>query len=114
MSLQKHLSASVSKASSTGPQWHNGHFKQVILGLLACPPSPRSHSRRKKQKAEEQDQQDRAGKVESDVRDTFVDKWLSENDDVRWFFLRESAYVLCSNLCAIMFSSYSQWCVIIL
>ncbi|KAG5222626.1 CBF-domain-containing protein [Salix suchowensis] len=32
-------------------------------------------------------------KLETDVRDQFIDTWLSVNDDVRWFFLRESACV---------------------
>ena len=89
MSLQKHLSASVSKVSSVGPQWHNAHFKQVVAGLLTCPPSPRMNLRSKKRKSETVDEQN--GKVDAEVRDVFIDKWLSENDDVRWFFLREAA-----------------------
>ncbi|TCD67592.1 hypothetical protein EIP91_012222 [Steccherinum ochraceum] len=95
MSLQKHLSTAVSKTSSTGPQWHNAHFKQAVQGLLTCPSSPRSHQRTKKRKSEEGENTD-SGTLDSDVRDLFVDKWLTENDDVRWFFLRESASVLAS------------------
>ncbi|KAH8093777.1 CBF-domain-containing protein [Cristinia sonorae] len=91
MSLQKHLSTSVSKTSGTGPQWHNAHFKQVVDGLLACPPSSRSKSRDKKRKAETPAEN---GMVDAEIRDLFIEKWLSENDDVRWFFLRESAGIL--------------------
>ncbi|THH30727.1 hypothetical protein EUX98_g3468 [Antrodiella citrinella] len=93
MSIQKHLSTSVSKTSSTGPQWHNVHFKLVVNALLTCPPSPRHKRRFKKCKSEENDE---GRKVDPEVRDLFVEKWLSVNDDVRWFFLRESANVLSS------------------
>lgn len=91
MSLQKHLSTSVSKFSSTGPQWHNTHFKQVVNALLTCPPSPRTQVRSKRRKAQDSELQNRT--VDIAVRDLFVEKWLSVNDDVRWFFLRESVYV---------------------
>ena len=31
------------------------------------------------------------GKLDPEVRDAFMETWLSECDDIRWFFLRESA-----------------------
>lgn len=42
--------------------------------------------------------------IEPDVRDCFVDTWFSVHDDVRWFFLRESVYVV-----AILSSCYSRF-----
>lgn len=94
-SLQKHLSTSLSQApgSSDGarPQFHMSHFKQIVQGLLLCPPSHRSASHSKRRKAEEGERND--GKLDPEVRDLFVETWLSECDDIRWFFLRESACV---------------------
>ncbi|KAI0091728.1 ribosome biogenesis protein Noc4 [Irpex rosettiformis] len=81
LSLQKHLSTSVSKAPGSSnaarPQFHTSHFRQIVYGLLLCPASPRS-----------------VGKLDPDVRDLFMESWLSEYDDLRWFFLRESAGLL--------------------
>lgn len=31
------------------------------------------------------------GRLDPRVRDMFIGQWLSEYDDIRWFFLRESA-----------------------
>ena len=91
-SLQKHLSTSLCQApgSSNGvrPQFHMSHFRQIVHGLLLCPPSLRTAP--KKRKTEEDASQ---GKLDPEVRDLFIDTWLSECDDIRWFFLRESAYV---------------------
>lgn len=88
MSLQKHLSTSVSK--NAGPQWHVSHFKQIVHGLLLCPPSTRKTSHSKRKKGEEDiSSEDR--NVDGEVRGLFIDSWLSECDDVRWFFLREAA-----------------------
>lgn len=39
------------------------------------------------------DDQESEGRIHADVRDLFVDTWLSVYDDIRWFFLRESACV---------------------
>ncbi|KDQ53338.1 hypothetical protein JAAARDRAFT_433296 [Jaapia argillacea MUCL 33604] len=85
-SLLKHLSTSLAKSSTpTQPQFHASHFKKIVHALLICPPSPRSH---------DQTVQVNDGKVEGDVRDMFVETWLSVYDDVRWFFLREAASLL--------------------
>ncbi|KAK7686417.1 hypothetical protein QCA50_010641 [Cerrena zonata] len=96
LSIQKHLSSSLSKAESSSkpqPQFHISHFKRIVYGLLFCPPSPRSNSSHKRTKAESSSPK-HDGKVELDVRDLFVEDYLSVHDDVRWFFLRESANLL--------------------
>ncbi|KAI0073253.1 CBF-domain-containing protein [Panus rudis PR-1116 ss-1] len=97
MSLEKHLSSSLSKMSSSSstphPQFHVSHFKQIVHGLLLCPPLPRNKNAAKRHKGEGSDSE-HDGKVATDVRDLFVDEWLSECDDVRWFFLRESANLI--------------------
>lgn len=91
LSLQKHLSTSVSRApgSSTGarPQFYISHFRQIINGLLLCPPSIRATNQTKKRKNDSEDD----GKLDPEVRDMFMETWLSEYDDIRWFFLREAA-----------------------
>ncbi|CAL1714795.1 unnamed protein product [Somion occarium] len=96
LSIQKHLSSSLSKASSSSalrPQFHVSHFKQILQGLILCPPSPRGRASNKRSKSERLNSE-HDGKVEADVRDLFIESYLSEHDDVRWFFLRESASLL--------------------
>lgn len=80
-SFLKHLSTSLSKSHPT-PQFHITHFRKIVAALLLCPPSSRPSA-----------QALEPSKLETDVRDQFIDTWLSVNDDVRWFFLRESACV---------------------
>lgn len=83
-SLLRHLSSSLSTASSDGrPQFHHSHFKHIVRGLLICPPSPRSSLTVTCE-----------GELMPDVRDHFVATWLSVYDDVRWCFLREASSVL--------------------
>lgn len=53
---------SILKSRSTGTQFHVPHFKRIVQFLLS------------------------AGE---DMRHIFVDRWLTINDDIRWFFLRE-------------------------
>ncbi|KAI4524777.1 CBF-domain-containing protein [Schizophyllum commune Loenen D] len=72
-SLQKHLSSSISAPSK--PQFHVSHFKRIVSFLLLGPPG-------------------RPSPIDSDVLHEFHDKWFSENDDIRWFFLREAATLL--------------------
>ncbi|KAF9500605.1 CBF-domain-containing protein [Pleurotus eryngii] len=81
-SLLKHISTSLSKSHPT-PQFHITHFRKIVAALLLCPPSSRPSA-----------QALEPSKLETDVRDQFIDTWLSVNDDVRWFFLRESATLL--------------------
>ncbi|KAI0704327.1 ribosome biogenesis protein Noc4 [Cytidiella melzeri] len=96
LSLQKHLSTSVSKApgpsSTSRPQFHISHFRQIVHGLLLCPPSPRASPHSKKSK--EENSHGGHGKIDPEIRDLFMEAWLSEYDDIRWFFLRESAGLL--------------------
>ncbi|KAI6150679.1 hypothetical protein BKA82DRAFT_4118529 [Pisolithus tinctorius] len=83
-SLLRHLSSSLSTASSDGrPQFHHSHFKHIVRGLLICPPSPRSSLTVTCE-----------GELMPDVRDHFVATWLSVYDDVRWCFFREASSVL--------------------
>ena len=96
LSIQKHLSSSLSKTESSSkpqPQFHISHFKKIVHGLLLCPSSSRNQSSNKRAKGESSGSKT-DGKVAADVRDVFIENYLSVNDDVRWFFLRESAYVL--------------------
>ncbi|KAL1734209.1 CBF/Mak21 family-domain-containing protein [Schizophyllum commune] len=72
-SLQKHLSSSISAPSK--PQFHVSHFKRIVSFLLLGPPGHPSP-------------------IDPDVLHEFHDKWFSENDDIRWFFLREAATLL--------------------
>lgn len=92
LSLQKHLSTMVSKApgssSAARPQFYMSHFRQIVHGLLMCPPSPRAAHQTKKRKSEYEADD---GRLDAEVRDIFMEQWLSEYDDIRWFFLRESA-----------------------
>jgi U3 small nucleolar RNA-associated protein 19 len=54
-----------------------------------CPSSPRTaQSTIKKRKGDSNANED--GVLDPEVRDTFLETWLSVCDDVRWFFLRES------------------------
>ncbi|GJE91040.1 CBF/MAK21 family protein [Phanerochaete sordida] len=95
LSLQKHLSTMVSKApgssSASRPQFYMSHFRQVVRALLICPPSPRAVHKTKKPKS---DAGAEDGMLDAEVRDMFMEQWLSECDDIRWFFLRESAGLL--------------------
>lgn len=84
MSLLKHLSTSLSK-SSRQPQFHVPHFKKVIDALLTCPPSTRGGKKRPIQR-------ELPNKLDAEVRDQFVAKWLNVYVDVRWFFLRDAEY----------------------
>ncbi|KIY53953.1 CBF-domain-containing protein [Fistulina hepatica ATCC 64428] len=81
LSLQKHLSVQSSKASST-PQFHVSHFKRVVSALLSCPSSARNGYAPSD------------GGIASDILTQFYDTWFSVYDDIRWFFLRESATLL--------------------
>ncbi|KAI0343197.1 ribosome biogenesis protein Noc4 [Trametopsis cervina] len=95
LSLQKHLSTSVSQAPGSSnaarPQFYVSHFRQIVHGLLLCPSSVRSSpSAKKKQKSDGSTE----GRLDQEVRDLFMETWLSEYDDIRWFFLRESAGLL--------------------
>ena len=89
MSLLKHLSTSLSK-SSPQPQFHVPHFKKVISALLTCPPSERGGKPPNVQEVP-------PGELDTEVRDTFVARWLNVHVDVRWFFLRDAEYA-CSCL----------------
>ena len=71
-SLLRHLSESFSKTSYQ-PQLHVSHFRKIVNGLLLV------------------DTND--GKVDPDVRDQLVATWFTIYHDIRWFLLRESAYV---------------------
>ncbi|KAJ3570848.1 hypothetical protein NP233_g4128 [Leucocoprinus birnbaumii] len=86
-SLQRHLSTSYSTTSSSStkpqPQFHLSHFRKVVSALLLCPPSPRPGS----VNAEDQ-------LLDLDVASLFYETWFSVHDDIRWFFLRESATLL--------------------
>lgn len=84
MSLLKHLSTSLSR-SSRQPQFHVPHFKKVIDALLTCPPSKRGGKKRAIQG-------ELPNRLDAEVRDQFVTKWLNVYVDVRWFFLRDAEY----------------------
>jgi U3 small nucleolar RNA-associated protein 19 len=108
MSLLKHLSSTLStsadptsSSSKPTPQFHASHFKKIVSALILCPPSSRSttHSSKKARRATEEDEAEDAdtdseGKLDPDVRQLFLDTWLTVHDDIRWFFLREAACVL--------------------
>ncbi|KAG6836926.1 hypothetical protein H0H93_001088 [Arthromyces matolae] len=81
-SLQKHLSTSYSKSTSSQPQFHNSHFRKIVSFLLLCPPSSRRN-------AWPDDTT-----IDTDVLDQFHETWFSVHDDVRWFFLRDAATLL--------------------
>ncbi|KAI9451960.1 CBF/Mak21 family-domain-containing protein [Russula earlei] len=89
MSLLKHLSTSLSR-SSPQPQFHVPHFKKVIGALLTCPHSERGGTKRSILEAP-------PDKLDLEVRDQFVVKWLNVHADVRWFFLRDADPLLSSS-----------------
>ncbi|KAF9269188.1 CBF-domain-containing protein [Marasmius fiardii PR-910] len=77
MSLQKHLSTSVSQHSPSSsttsvppPQFHASHFRKIGRSSGS------------------------GGQVDTDVLNVFHDTWFSVHDDVRWFFLRESGSIM--------------------
>lgn len=89
-SLQKHLSTSLTNSTSSDassskvqPQFHSSHFQSVVSAILLCPPSSRPGA-----------SSISPGKLAENVRELFVEKWLSVYDDVRWWFLRLSTTVL--------------------
>ncbi|KAJ1310961.1 hypothetical protein OPQ81_009472 [Rhizoctonia solani] len=82
MSMLKHLSTAFSTASNT-PQIHSMHFRKIVGALLLCPSSPRSGST-----------ESGGHQVQADLRDTFIDTWLSSYDDIRWFFFRDATALL--------------------
>ncbi|KZT19932.1 ribosome biogenesis protein Noc4, partial [Neolentinus lepideus HHB14362 ss-1] len=91
-SLLKHLSSAsttAEKANSSNPQpqFHVAHFKRIIRGLLLCPPS---------QRVKDLDSDAESKLLDPDVREHFLDTWLSVHDDIRWFFLRETTTLLTS------------------
>ncbi|KAF8679491.1 CBF/Mak21 family [Rhizoctonia solani] len=83
MSMLKHLSTAFSTASNM-PQIHSIHFRKIVGALLLCPSSSRDGP------IESEDHH----KVQPDLRDTFIDTWLSSYDDVRWFFFRDATALL--------------------
>ena len=89
MSLQKHLSSSLTRTgdSKQPPQFHVSHFRRIVSALLLCPPSTRRKSTKKpKTRPSPGD-----CTLDPAVRDHFVNTWFSVNDDIRWFFLRDAA-----------------------
>ncbi|KAF9033161.1 ribosome biogenesis protein Noc4 [Panaeolus papilionaceus] len=85
-SLLKHLSTSYSKsanASKPQPQFHVSHFRKIVSSLLLCPPSQGKSSKKVND-----------GRIDPDVLDLFYETWFNVHDDIRWFFLRESATCL--------------------
>lgn len=82
MSLQKHLSTSYTKATPSQPQFHISHFRKIVSFLLFCPPP-----------SNPQAIQIPDAKIDPDVLHAFHETWFSVHDDIRWFFLREAAYV---------------------
>ncbi|KAF9051298.1 CBF/Mak21 family-domain-containing protein [Panaeolus papilionaceus] len=85
-SLLKHLSTSYSKSATTSkpqPQFHVSHFRKIVSSLLLCPPSQRKSSKKLDD-----------GRIDADVLDLFYETWFSVHDDIRWFFLRESATLI--------------------
>ncbi|KAJ8453772.1 hypothetical protein ONZ51_g13409 [Trametes cubensis] len=91
-SLQKHLSSALTRVGDAKqPQFHASHFRKIVTALLLCPPSPRA-SRSKKRKTDEDESDDHT--LDPDVRDHFVNTWFSVHDDIRWFFLRDSAILI--------------------
>ncbi|PPR02866.1 hypothetical protein CVT24_002291 [Panaeolus cyanescens] len=86
-SLLKHLSTSYSKSANTSkpqPQFHVSHFRKIVSALLLCPRSQRKSPGNKKGE----------GIIDGDVLDLFYETWFSVHDDIRWFFLRDSATLL--------------------
>ncbi|KAF8809129.1 CBF-domain-containing protein, partial [Phlegmacium glaucopus] len=84
-SLLKHLSSSYTKSSQKfQPQFHSSHFRKIVSALLFCPRSLRKSS----------PSPSRDDLLDSDVLTQFLESWLDVNDDIRWFFLREAAYVI--------------------
>ncbi|KAF8155473.1 CBF/Mak21 family-domain-containing protein [Crassisporium funariophilum] len=86
-SLLKHLSTSYTKSSNQKkpqPQFHNSHFRKIVSSLLLCPHSPRKSSTPKAD----------GDILYPDVLSQFHETWFSVNDDIRWFFLRDSATLL--------------------
>lgn len=85
-SLLKHLSSSLSPdqdapgpSTSSGLPFHVPHFNKIILGLLECPPGPRSSC------------DPSARFLDPGVLEVFTSSWFNAYDDVRWFFLRDAA-----------------------
>ncbi|EJF62521.1 CBF-domain-containing protein [Dichomitus squalens LYAD-421 SS1] len=93
LSLQKHLSSSLTRTadSKQPPQFHASHFRKIVSALLLCPPPPRA-TNTKKRKIDTHGIDDRT--LDPEVRDHFVNTWLSVHDDIRWFFLRDAAISL--------------------
>ncbi|KAJ3506172.1 hypothetical protein NLJ89_g7014 [Agrocybe chaxingu] len=86
-SLQKHLSTSYTKSShptKPQPQFHASHFRKIVSSLLLCPNSRRRTATPKLD----------GGLLDPDVLNLFYDTWFSVHDDIRWFFLRDSATLL--------------------
>ncbi|GJJ14865.1 hypothetical protein Clacol_009133 [Clathrus columnatus] len=72
-SLLKHISEAFTKATKQ-PQLHITHFRKLLNGLLLT------------------DHND--AHISIDVRDHFTESWFTVHDDIRWFFLRETAILL--------------------
>lgn len=72
ISLLKHLSTAFSNAAGT-PQIYSVLIRKIV-GSLLCPRGGSALG----------------GKVEADIRDTYVETWLSSYDDLRWFFFRDA------------------------
>lgn len=100
MSLLKHLSTSLSR-SSLQPQFHVPHFKKVIDALLTCPPSERGGKKRSTQEAP-------PVKLDAEVRDQFVAKWLNVHADVRWFLLRDAECDFFFSFCSCHLSAINK------
>jgi hypothetical protein len=75
MSLLKHMSTSLSIATSQ-PQMHSLHFRKITYALVSCPLSLRPGAEPSACEPKEQ--------LEPDVKEHFLETWLSANDDVRY------------------------------
>ncbi|KAI0822685.1 ribosome biogenesis protein Noc4 [Trametes gibbosa] len=92
LSLQKHLSSALTRTGDAKhPQFHASHFRKIVSALLLCPASLRARQS-KKRKTDEENASDHV--LDADVRDHFVNKWFSVNEDIRWFFLRDAAVLI--------------------
>ncbi|KAG9125442.1 hypothetical protein FRC07_007579 [Ceratobasidium sp. 392] len=91
MSTLKHFSSAFSNASGV-PQIYSVQFRKIVRALLLCPSSSRVGGL-----APLEGGGGEKRTVEVDVRDNFVETWLSSYDDVRWFFFRDATALLRSN-----------------
>ncbi|EJC98214.1 CBF-domain-containing protein [Fomitiporia mediterranea MF3/22] len=83
---------SSSTSSTTTLRFDVPFFQKIVRALLLCPSSAREPMPKRTRRS--QSSVEAGNEIHADVRDLLLETWLNVYADIRWFFLRETAYVV--------------------